>query len=153
MTPLRVLVFAAAAFCLVGCSKSSPAPAKVSGSVTYKGQPIKAGTMAFHTSEGVAYPAVISDDGTYSATDLPEGELVVTVDTAHLDPSKKSAAGTGKDADRRNKMMQGRMQDGPPDAAKAQPYTKLPEKYSNPKTSPLTVTLKSGRQVKDIELD
>ena len=51
-------------------------------------------------------------------------------------------------------MMQGRQQ--PPSEAAVvheQPYLKIPEKYSNPKTSPLTVTLKSGRQVHNIDLD
>jgi hypothetical protein len=153
MTTLRVLLFSLAAFCLIGCSKPSPAPAKISGSLTYKGQPIKAGAMSFHTPDGVAYPAQISEDGTYSATDLPEGELVVTVSTEHLNPARKAGGTASKDTDRRMKMMQSRTQEGPPAENKVEPYVKLPEKYSNPKTSPLTVTLKSGRQVQDINLD
>lgn len=109
--------------------------------------------MAFHTPEGTAYTAQIGEDGTYSATDLPEGELVVTVDTEFLNPARKSGAGTGKDAERRMKMMQGRMQEAPAGSEKPLPYLKIDGKYGNPKTSPVTVTLKSGRQVHNIELD
>jgi hypothetical protein len=31
-------------------------------------------------------------------------------------------------------------------------YIKIPSKYNNPKTSPLTVTAKGGRQVENIDL-
>jgi hypothetical protein len=149
--PLLFLLFAVA---LLGCGgKNSVAPAKVSGSLTYKGQPITAGTMAFHTPEGVAYAAQISADGTYSAEDLPEGDLVVTVSTEHLNPAKKSAAGTGKDSEKRTKMMQSREQPKGEAVVPKEPYLKIPEKYSNPKTSTLTVTLKSGRQVHNVDLD
>jgi hypothetical protein len=122
----------------------------LSGSLSYKGQPIKAGSMAFHTADGTAYSAQISSDGTYTATDIPEGELVVTVDTAALDPAKK--ADGGKDADRRAKAQQ-----PPPDGVAPPPspgefYVKIPAKYANPKTSPLTVNVSKGRQVRNIEL-
>lgn len=136
---------------LYGCSnKNSNAPAKVSGKITYQGNAIKAGTMALHTPDGTAYPANISEDGTYSATDIPEGEMTVTVDTSHLDPAKKPAP-QSRDGDRRSKMMQQRTAEAP--AVEKQPFTKIPEKYSNPKTSPLTVKLTSGRNVHDINLD
>jgi hypothetical protein len=34
-----------------------------------------------------------------------------------------------------------------------EPYTKIPDKYSKPNTSPLSVTLKGGRNLKDLELE
>lgn len=148
--PFLFLLFAVA---LLGCGKSASAPAKVSGSLAYKGQPIKAGSMAFHAPDGVAYAAQISSDGTYSAEGLPEGELVVTVSTEHLNPAKKPGAGASKDTERRMKMMQSREQPQGAAAPPEEPYLKIPEKYSNAKTSPLTVTLKSGRQVHNIDLD
>ena len=149
--PLALLIIASAT---LGCSKPSQAPARISGSLSYKGQPIKAGTMAFHTPEGVAYGAKINEDGTYSATDIPEGELVVTVDTEFLNPAKKAGSTGSKDAAKYMKM--GGMQPPPsgPGAA-AEPksfYTQIPQKYSNAKTSPLTVTTTKGRQVHNIEL-
>ena len=135
---------------LLGCSSNKLVPAKISGKLSYQGQPIKAGTLAFYTPDGVSYAGQISLDGTYSASDLPEGELVVTVDTEHLSPAHK--APTGKDVERRMKMMQQQQQPPPGSTPPEQPYIKLPEKYKSPKTSPLTVTLTRGRQVKDLDL-
>jgi hypothetical protein len=149
--PLLV-VFAAA----LGCSSSGNpnAPARVSGKLTYKNQPIKGGTMLLHTAEGVPYNAQISPDGTYSATDIPTGELIVTVDTESLNPAK--AAPKGAQADARMKQMQQLEQRRPDGADPGQDlsanYIKLPTKYASPKTSPLKVTLSAGKQTKDFDL-
>jgi hypothetical protein len=136
---------------VLGCSQNKLAPARVSGSLTYKNQPIKAGSMHFHTPDGVAYPATISQDGTYSASDIPEGEMIVTVETESI--GAKETASKSKTGQARAKMGQ----PPPPGVAASMPsrgelYVKIPQKYSNPKTSPLTVTLKSGRQVHNIDL-
>ena len=150
MFKLRLLIATSLIVALVGCSTNKSAPAKVSGSIAYKGQPIKAGTMQFHTPDGTAYDAQISPDGTYAATDIPEGEMVVTVETESINPDKKAA--TGKDAEKRGKMMQ-----SPPGGVGGAPtptqhYIKIPSKYANSKTSPLTVTLTAGRQVQNFDL-
>ncbi|HVL14523.1 MAG TPA: hypothetical protein VM529_18260 [Gemmata sp.] len=135
---------------LAGCSNKNPhAPGSLSGSISYNGKPIKAGSLAFHTKEGIPYSAAIADDGTYSATDLPEGELVVTVDTEGLSEGKKAAS---KDYEKRMKMASQPPPDGAGKVDMSQFYVKIPRKYANPKTSPLTVTVTSGRQVKNIEL-
>src|SRR5918994_535932 len=89
--------------CLIiglGCTTgNNAAPARVSGSLAYNGQPIKAALMKFHTPEGVAYAAQVSADGTYSATDIPVGELIVTIETDSFNPANKP--GDGSEADRR----------------------------------------------------
>ena len=135
---------------LIGCSSSKLAPARVSGSISYNGQPIKAGRMQFHSPDGVGYDAQISPDGTYSATDIPEGELVVTVETEYLKDSGN--AGKGKEADMRAKMVQ----PPPPGVASAPApsaqYIKIPAKYAKPNTSPLTIKVSGGRNVQNIEL-
>lgn len=137
---------------LIGCAKNSQAPAKVSGAITYKGQPIKAGSMKFHTPEGTSYPATISPDGTYSATDIPTGEMVVTIETEAFNPDKKMAQ--NPEAQRRAKM-QSKMVQQPAGGGEPPPtvhYVKIPSKYANAKTSPVTITISSGRNVKDIDL-
>jgi hypothetical protein len=138
---------------LTGCSKNPYAPASISGSVSFNGQPIKAGSMKFYTAQGVAYDAQLTGDGTYSATDIPEGELVITVETESISPHK--TAPQGAEAAKRAKANI--TQPPPPGMAPAPDpsalYIKIPEKYSNPKTSPLTVQVKSGRQVHDVKLD
>lgn len=141
---------------LLGCSAGGNpnANARVSGGLSYKGQPIKGGAIRFHTPEGVAYDGLISSDGTYSATDVPAGELVVTVETESISPERK--APKGAEAERRMRMMKSSMQPPPgrggPVADPSVNYIKIPKKYSNPKTSPLTVTLTPGRQVHNFDL-
>jgi hypothetical protein len=134
----------------LGCSGNTQAPAKISGNITIDGKPIKAGTLQFHTKEGVAYDGKIMADGTYSASDLPEGEMVVTVITEHLNPARKGPP-PSKDRERRMSHMQ--QPEGPAAAQAEEPYIKVPDKYSKPNTSPLSVKLKGGRQVQDLELE
>jgi hypothetical protein len=149
-TPLLFLLCLCFLVIALGCPTNSQAPARVSGSVSYKGQAIKAGVMAFHTPDGTAYPAQISPDGTYTATDLPVGELVITVETESV--NKAGGAAQGAEAKRR----QGTQQPPPAGVGGAPPpaevYVKIPAKYSNPKTSPLSVTLAAGRKVHNVEL-
>ncbi len=57
----------------------------VMGKVTYKGQPLPSGTIAFHPAQGKAVSANIAEDGSYAADDVPVGELRVTVEP----PSKR----------------------------------------------------------------
>src|SRR4051812_14883480 len=83
------LVVALALGLVAGCVKNRQAPAKVSGSVTYKGNPVPAGNIAFHSDKGT-YRASLGEDGTYEIADVPIGELVVTVETGSYDPNKKA---------------------------------------------------------------
>jgi hypothetical protein len=137
---------------VLGCSGGGNpnAPARVSGSISYKGQPIKAGTMSFVTTGGIAHNALISADGTYTATDIPVGEMVVVIETESINPKKTTPASQNtKEAKMRMQMMQ----PGPASVEKASDhYIKIPAKYGNAKTSPLTVTLTAGRQVQNFDL-
>jgi hypothetical protein len=145
----RVNLLPLAVLCLfsfaLGCAPNSPVPARVSGSISYKGQPIKSGAMAFHTADGNSFNAVISSDGTYTASDLPVGEMVITVNTE----VNNTKAAQGGDARRRNRMQTGASA-GP--EAPPEPAVKIPAKYRSAKTSPLTVTLHAGRKVHNVDL-
>ncbi len=83
----------------LGCSHSKM-PSSVHGKVTYKGQPVTAGTITFHRvgqdQSGVyAYPLLA--DGTYSGAGMPLEEMVVTIDTESANPKrKKPVYGRGK---------------------------------------------------------
>ena len=139
----------------IGCGKVNPlAPASISGGVTYKGKTVTGGSVNFFTPEGTPYSASIALDGTYGLSDLPTGEMIVVVETESVNPEHKAA--TGKDADRRNAMnaqRKGPNGQSPAPSGLEPKYVKIPEKYSKSKTSPLTVTVKSGRQVYNVELD
>ena len=146
-----ILAPALALFFLVGCAGSNAStPAKVSGKISYKGKPIKGGTMQFVTPDGTGYSGIITPDGTYSCNDLPAGEMVVTVETESLKPANMPNT---KEA----KMRMGMAQKPPPGMGGApqnidEVYVKIPEKYKNAKTSTAQVTLSKGRNVKDIDL-
>jgi hypothetical protein len=160
MTRFRLLSGALLVFGVVvlGCSPSGPrANARVSGSITYKGQPVKGGVMKFVTPEGTAYNALISPDGTYAANDIPPGELIITVDTEAINPGKSGPVMKGSEAAARAKESRSmQKRPGGPGGGGAEPppniYVKIPAKYANSKTSPLTLEVKPGRQVHNIEL-
>jgi hypothetical protein len=150
------VVFLGGAFVL-GCSSGNPnAPARVTGTVKYNGQPVKAGQLTFHTPEGTAYGAQLNTDGTYTATDLPAVDMVVTFDTEYLNKDRKvevKGAKAQKDMDRRMKEMNSGRQ-APTDAGVQATtlYVKVPAKYADKKTSPLKVTLTRGSNSYDVEL-
>lgn len=140
----------------VGCgSKNVLAPANISGGVSYKGNTLTGGSISFFTSTDTPYSAAIGLDGTYALADLPVGEMVICVETESINPVHKAA--TGGDANRRMSMMGERKgpqgQGGPVASGNEPKYMKIPDKYSKKKTSPLTYTVKNGRQVYNIELE
>jgi hypothetical protein len=129
-----------------GCSKNPSAPASISGTVTYKGDPVTGGTLTFVTKENVNYSTAIGADGKYGKSDLPEGEMKVVIETESIKPKTDVPAyGEG----RGNPI-------GPaPKGAKqvsAGKYVKIPDKYNSAVTTDLKVTLSSGSQTQDFEL-
>lgn len=138
---------------LVGCNSSSPhAPAKVSGQVKYKGEVLKGGSIAFHVEKGPTYSSSIGQDGTYEVIDLPEGNLVVTVETESVNTNAKPPTYGG---DKGAKLAAERMAKegrGGPSKMPEGLYRKIPSKYNNSKTSPLSVTLAAGRQIHEFDL-
>ena len=153
MTKARLLLTLPLLLLLVlGCQKSKT-PAKLSGKVTYNGNPVTGGEMVFYFGEGGAPEVTIRSDGTYSATDLPVGEATVTIDTESINPKGKMAPaqyggvkGAGKE-----KMKMSPMPEAASQSAKGE-YVKIPLKYKDKKKSGLTVTLTSGEQTHDFEL-
>jgi len=158
---------AAAALVVIGCTPTNPnAPARVTGRVTYNGSPVTGGSITFHPKDGGApFTVGIAADGNYSAFDVRDGDMTVTVETESINPNKKmqeykggSASGPGK--------MYGKVSGGggapggkgaplsptPEGASVATQYMKIPDKYKDAATSGLTVTLKKGEQKHDFPL-
>jgi len=152
----------------IGCGAKNPnAPAKVSGTVTYKGNKVTGGSLTFHTKDAGAYTCAIRADGTYSGVDLPAGELVVTVETESINPKTKMPEYKGGQ-DPRAAMYGGKAGGAPkpPAGAKVEAspkpegspeseetvYVKIPAKYNDPGKSGLTVTLAAGSNTKDFDL-
>jgi hypothetical protein len=120
----------------VGCGRSGPEMARVTGKVTYQGKPVPKGTIAFIPVAGTGRNATgaIAPDGTYTLqTEDPNdgaqlGEYRVTIsarDDAVLDYT-------------------------PP--VPILPKRLAPEKYENPETSGLKETVVRGSNVFDFDL-
>jgi hypothetical protein len=148
---------------LVGCANRSQAPARISGRVTYKGQPVKAGNITFHTAENTPFPSSLGTDGSYEIVDMATGPMTVTVETESMNPEKKAQsyptrgnpAGSKAAAMDAMRIAAEKESGGGGPMSKeemAARYVKIPEKYSSPKTSGLTVNISNGRQSKDFEL-
>jgi hypothetical protein len=144
---------------LIGCSKKSGG-AKVSGTVTYKDGPVTGGNLAFHSKEGGVYSAVINEQGKYTMTDIPPGEMTVTVDTEALNPKVKKETYTGQ-------SKFGPKTSSPAPGGKGSPmspmpegagpskvgnYVQIPRSYADKNKSTMKITVKEGDQTIDIPL-
>ena len=129
----------------LGCS-ASQTPALVQGKVTYNGSPVNAGTITFHSEAGGIYTRTLMASG-FSLTDLPEGSMVVTIETESVNPApKKDQAYVGR-ADPSNEYQKRMEQMGKrPQAAQntSGEYVKIPAKYASKEKSPLRVTITKG---------
>jgi hypothetical protein len=116
-----------------GCSAKSKI--NVSGKVSYKGQPVRPGYVQFFDSRGtILSSADLDADGTFTATDVPPGEVQVAV---RLLPGIAVPKKNGDSVD------------GTGPVGKSAP---IPLKYKDPKTSGLRYTINAGTNHLDIEL-
>jgi hypothetical protein len=139
---------------VLGCTGSSKTPARVSGKITYKGQVVPAGSIAFCPPEGGNYNYNIKD-GMYSGTDLPAVEMTVIIETESANPKVKNVdyggkAKEGNPNDYRAKMEKmGKVPQGPSNTGG---YLQIPTKYADKTTSGLKRTLTKGENHFDFDL-
>jgi len=124
---LLVLLIAA-----VGCADRGPAT--VTGTVTFNGEKLKAGTVGFHPQSVAGTPVyvTIAEDGTYDLASqptpsIPAGSYVVTV--SGLEPYVQKAGAPGG----HGKLL-------------------TPEKYGGKDTSPLRAEVKPGANTINLEV-
>ena len=119
---------------LPGCS-SGPAKGEVHGKVTFKGQPLKEGTVTFlNTKEGGAAEATINADGTYA---VAGGAVVGEYDRVEIKPLTEM-----KDTDP-GKTPPSRVE---------KPAPNIPLKYRMQGTTPLKATVKPGKNEINFEM-
>ncbi|HKB01358.1 MAG TPA: carboxypeptidase-like regulatory domain-containing protein [Gemmataceae bacterium] len=81
---LACLLVAVAVVAVVGCG---PSNAKLTGKVTYKGTPLKGGTVTLVPPDGgTTFSATIQEDGTYNFDQVKTGTYKVCVETESLKP-------------------------------------------------------------------
>ncbi len=125
--------------CLAGCGSS-----KVSGKVTYKGEPVPMGTVLITAANGWTGTGHINEDGTYSILNVPPGLAKVAVDV----PTE-----TSKLPLRARKIHRRPREDAPnapPVAAPTHPSVKIPVKYKKADTSGLICEVTGGNQTYNI---
>jgi hypothetical protein len=122
----------------LGCSSGS---ATVSGKVTYKGEPLPAGSVAIYGANGRVQSGPIAGDGTYTIAKAPVGDVKMTVVTPNPSPETRQGK-RGRDPIKH------------PGAADAAPIkvVPIPDRYKEPDKSGLNFTLKSGEQTINLDL-
>jgi hypothetical protein len=111
-----------------GCGGASKAT--VSGTVTYKGEPLPAGMIAFLGKDNQVASGSIESNGHYSVRGVPVGPVKISISPP---PTP--------------------LQDSPP--PEGMPTVKtfsIPDNYKDPETSGLTLTVKPGSQEHPIDL-
>jgi hypothetical protein len=135
---------------LAGCGGgvNPNAPATVMGTVTYNRSPVTAGTISFHPTDGAANRSTmpIAADGTFSTTDVPAGEMIVTVETESAN-QKKQVYGGGQTKDKQFSPVP----EGATVGARGA-YVKIPPKYADKSKSDLKATLRAGKQTVNFDL-
>ncbi len=168
----RASVFLTAATLLaMGCGGPK---ATITGTVTYKNQPIHEGNIVFTPESGGRPISAIIKDGKYTAEKVPTGPAKVTVTSMYMKggvtntfAAKKGAAkGGGGGAPELTKKIGGPPADAPlPPEARAmmerrssmadesKKGVKIPDHYADPERSGLTYTVEAGQQTKDFKLE
>jgi len=126
----------------VGCA---PPTASVSGTVTFKGQPLPSGTVLFHGADGRVEHSLIDGEGKYTVVNAPLGQVRITVQAhAAAPPGLPSKGGKPPAAPAELATSGKETRDGK--------FVAIPPRYLDPDRSRLTCTVSAGPQTHTIEL-
>lgn len=127
----------------VGCSR----PNRVSGTVTYDGQPLPAGRVTF-LCDGEGRPVLsgtIGPDGAYEIENPPVGRARVSVETFKPQPKPPPTGDVIPSSDPFDTLIPAPWED-------VGPYVPIPNRYGSVKTSGLEFLIEPGSQTFDIPL-
>jgi hypothetical protein len=118
-----------------GCAGKARATTTVTGQVTYRGAPVTVGAIYFHGQDNQVAMGTIGADGTFTATDVPVGEVRVSLQV-------------------RDPVAYGQ-QLGKPGKTGADPgrVTSVPAKFADPKTSGVKYVIESGMTNLEVKLE
>src|SRR5262245_31436662 len=149
---------------VAGCA---PAIGKVTGKVTYNGQPVPGGFVTFRPADARqnSITATLEPDGRFPTIEIPAGEVMVTIDNRELEPRSgipslppglplspemRAKLGSGKSAP--TPPPEGAPRIGEDERRPSGRYLPIPVKYYDAETSGLKFTIKGGEQTLDIVL-
>ncbi len=132
---------------LVGCGGQSK-KGGLSGTIKYKGQPVNGATLTLYPASGAGegIPIIVAQDGTFSSTDIPAGDYKVVVEPSAGSAGTPSLKGVAADkqAEAQRKLQQAE--------GGSAPTIPFPDKYKQPTTTDLRITVAKGQQKQDLEL-
>jgi|SRR5579884_1599438 len=131
---------------VMGCGTKKNTGGSVTGKITYNGQPVNRATLFFHptSGEGQDIGVTSTDEGTFSAANIPPGEYKIYVQPAHLPPNaeKGKQIPKGIDPAKAEEMKKKLQQMG----GQAAPTITFPDKYKKVGTTDLTCTITDGKK-------
>ncbi len=162
--PPRVLVAALCVLVSSGLSGCGSSTGNVSGTVKFNGKPasLEGLQVSFMGENGRPICAVIEENGTYRAVGVQRGENKVTlaympsdVSDAMAERAKRLKPGdpanpaqlSPEEARQRAKDLEERAKAGGGLAAPRGFKNPIPERYRDPRESPLTLTVKGGKDI------
>jgi hypothetical protein len=131
----KALVLISVAVSAFGCNRAEPL-GRIRGRVTFLGAPVTEGLVVFNNAQkGIFMTAALNKDGTYVVTSaagrgLPLGQYRVTV----APPIEEAVLGPNFEP--------------PP----VKPYPNIPDRFRDVKTSDLSLEVKEGENVLNIDM-
>jgi len=107
--------------------------ASVTGKITYKGRPLNPGVIVLHSDVEELFPQKVQADGSYQFVNLIPGKYKVSLNSYRL--QDQPAGGKGQ-----------------PKTLSLPKFMPIPQKYTSPETSGLSLEIKAGKQTFNIEL-
>ena len=135
-------------FCGCGPSRSETAP--VTGKVTFHGNPVPEGTIAFYPENGRFATGRIQPDGTYVLTTFEEGDGALTGNHVVMIEAVRFAKGPQPKSMQEEVAMAKKSKR--PNSAMIKPKWLIPQKYANRTTSGLTAEVSAGKNTIDFDL-
>jgi hypothetical protein len=138
----RIITVSIGLLLLAGCGSSRPPSGTVSGTITYKGQPVNGATLQLYPTAGGQSATVsipVSQEGTFRTSDVPVGEykIVVQPDPGNPGPNLKGVSQEMKEKAEKLKV----------------PATiPIPDKYKTKEKTDLALTVTRGEQKQPLEL-
>jgi hypothetical protein len=125
----RIVAVAVVLLLLVGCGPKGKKGA-VTGTVTYKGQPVNNAALLLYPASGGNNPITVpvTQEGTFSASDLPPGEYKVVVQGSAAQGAASGAAMATK------------------------PTIQFPNKYKQLTSTDLKCTVAKGQETVNLDL-
>src|SRR5262245_54815985 len=125
-----------------GCAPRGPS---VSGTVTFKGEPLPSGTVLFHAADGRIEHGLITGNGKYTVANAPPGPVRITVRSHPPAPVGLPSRGGPLPSAPAGMVPPAKEQrDGK--------FVAIPPRYLDPAQSTLTYNVRAGKQTYDIEL-